>query len=1190
MARARLAAHGALLLLLLLAATASAVTGGALVGAGAAPAAAVGWPPSSALLVAEVVTGGASASDEFVEITNAGPVAVDLAGLEVVYVTATGGTVTRKASWTASLLLEPGRHLLLANTSGAWASVADATYSGGFAATGGAIVLRPIGGAPIDAVGWGDATNAFVEGSVAPAPPPGSSLERRPGGLAGNVLDTNDNAADFLVNASPAAQNLAAPPAPVPAPSQTAEPTATPVATPTIAPTPTPVATPVPSAAPTAEPTAEPTPAPTTEPTPVGTPDPTPGLTPEPTVAPTADPTATIAPTPSPAPTVVEPTPTPTPTPVGPPPTASPPPDPSASPTSSPAPDPTPPAIAEVRPLPDGTAATVEGVLTMALGAVDGARGGFVEDDTAGIGLYLDAAVTDPLPAGTRVRVTGTLDTRYAQRILRVSRAAIADLGAGTLPAPWTTATGDATEALEGRFVEVRGTVTETPSALADGTGITIDDGSGPVRLVVTPGALPAATPVRGDIVTARGPLGQRDSTGTGTVGYRVYVTLPGDLVLEPRPTPTPTPTPAPTPTPGPSMPPVTPTPGPTPTAGPTPTPAPSPTPVAEEPMAIAAARSLPVGTVVRVRGIVTAEAGRLGLPPLLAIADESGGIVVRLPDGAPPPARGAEVEVRGPLADPYGQLEIRPAVAGWRVVGAATPPNPLAIDAAAVGEALEARLVTLAGTATGAPTRATSGDLSFTVRGEDGTDVRVYADASAGVATSAVRPGDRVVVTGIVGQRASRKGALDGYRIWLRDGRDLVPATATGTAGGSAVLPIGEARLLVDRPAVVEGVVTAGAALLDTSGRRIVIEDATGAIEVLLPTGSAAPAVGTRIRVGGTVGRAYGAPRLRATSVDVTGGGTIAPRALSTAAGTAHEWRLVRVSGTLESVRRLGDRWVAELRIGAVLVPVIGLPGAGIPSTALVEGRVATITGIVRRPYPTAADRRFGVVPRGSVDVALGPAGDATSLGAATPGPGATAGAGNALEATAIDVDLGELDQHLGALVRVGGLVVDVGPEGLLVDDGTARGRIVLEGPAAALIELLAPGDALNAIGRPEYRGDAVVLVVADPAGLQLVGALGEPLPMPRLDGDATEPPGDATEPPGDGMVGASLARGFTLDPGSAGVGTLGLVIALSVLATGLRRHRARRRIQARILARLGSFVAVSSPPAGAERGERAP
>ena len=115
------------------------------------PLAAVDWPPSSGLLVGEVMTGGASASDEFVELYNAGAASIDLAGQEVVYVTSTGGTVTRKATWATTTLLEPGRHLLLANTSGVFAAMADATYSGGLAATGGTILVRPVGGAVIDA-------------------------------------------------------------------------------------------------------------------------------------------------------------------------------------------------------------------------------------------------------------------------------------------------------------------------------------------------------------------------------------------------------------------------------------------------------------------------------------------------------------------------------------------------------------------------------------------------------------------------------------------------------------------------------------------------------------------------------------------------------------------------------------------------------------------------------------------------------------------------------------------------------------------------------------------------------------------------------------------------------------------------------------------------------------------------------
>jgi uncharacterized protein len=116
-------------------------------------AAAVAWPPST-LVVSEVQTGGASASDEFVEIANQGAGAVDLAGLEVVYATSSGSTVTRKATWTASTTLEPGRRVLLANAAGSYAPVADLTYTGGFAATGGAVALRVVGGSAVDAIGW----------------------------------------------------------------------------------------------------------------------------------------------------------------------------------------------------------------------------------------------------------------------------------------------------------------------------------------------------------------------------------------------------------------------------------------------------------------------------------------------------------------------------------------------------------------------------------------------------------------------------------------------------------------------------------------------------------------------------------------------------------------------------------------------------------------------------------------------------------------------------------------------------------------------------------------------------------------------------------------------------------------------------------------------------------------------------
>jgi hypothetical protein len=188
---------------------------------------AVGWPPSGGLLISEVQTGGTSASDEFVELYNAGREPLDLAGLEVAYTSSAGTSLSRRVGWTTQVLVPAGHHVLIANAGGIYAAGADAAYSSGIAATGGTLVLRPAGGAPIDAVSWGDASNAWVEGTPVAAPAAGASVERRPGGLDGNAQDTNDNAADFLL-ATPSPQRLSDPPtpaiAPVPSISPTPEP------------------------------------------------------------------------------------------------------------------------------------------------------------------------------------------------------------------------------------------------------------------------------------------------------------------------------------------------------------------------------------------------------------------------------------------------------------------------------------------------------------------------------------------------------------------------------------------------------------------------------------------------------------------------------------------------------------------------------------------------------------------------------------------------------------------------------------------------------------------------------------------------------------------------------------------------------------------------------------------------------
>ena len=65
-------------------------------------------------------------------------------------------------------------------------------------------------------------------------------------------------------------------------------------------------------------------------------------------------------------------------------------------------------------------------------------------------------------------------------------------------------------------------------------------------------------------------------------------------------------------------------------------------------------------------------------------------------------------------------------------------------------------------------------------------------------------------------------------------------------------------------------------------------------------------------------------------------GGTSISPAALSRPPGERDEWQLVRLSGTVLKVERLGDRWRAEIQLAdGAKVPIQGQAGVGIPSTA---------------------------------------------------------------------------------------------------------------------------------------------------------------------------------------------------------------------------------------------------------------
>ena len=275
-------------------------------------------------------------------------------------------------------------------------------------------------------------------------------------------------------------------------------------------------------------------------------------------------------------------------------------------------------------------------------------------------------------------------------------------------------------------------------------------------------------------------------------------------------------------------------------------------------------------------------------------------------------------------------------------------------------------------------------------------------------------------------------------------------------------------------------------------------------------------------------------------------------------------------------------------------------------------EGRTATVTGIVRRPYPSASDHRFSILPRFPADLDIAPGGPspdggpggptgANGPGAATGSPGgATVAADSAAPpAGAVDADLADLASFSGQLVRVGGLVVALDATGFTLDDGTSVGRIVVAGDALPQLPLIEPEDAINAIGRVEVTKDGPVVVV-DSAGAMTFG--GDPVaPAAPVAAASAATPDPATPEPSQGAqpdAPVSRVAGITtppwpVDAGLAGGGSLLLAALLSIAVTLARREQSRRRLTSRIAVRLAG-VAGPSPanasPSTAKRGPSTP
>ncbi|HEY8170983.1 MAG TPA: hypothetical protein VIH24_07790 [Candidatus Limnocylindria bacterium] len=642
---------------------------------GLAPGAAAVAPPDH-LVISEVVTGGASASDELIELYNPTSGPLPLEGLELIYASASGVTISRRAAWEVGGPEVPaGGHVLVANQAGLFAPIADATYASGMAATGGSVAIRILGAtSSIDAAGWGTATGAWLEAVPAVAPAAGSSIERLPGGAAGSWQDTDLNAADFVERTVPEPQNLASAPTPADDP---------------VAPTPLPTAQP-----PTPEPPG---------------PDPTPPVLPTPVATP-------------PAPATVS--------------------------------------LAMARGLADGTTVSVEGVALTGSDFHDG--GGFVADASGGIAVI----VTDgEFARGTVVRLTGELDDRFSQRTLRVAGAAIEALGTGGDTSVIQRPTGAIGEADEGTLVRVVGAIAGSASLLTTGVAFDVDDGSGTARLVVgSASGIDTSEWKSGTHLDVVGVLGQRDSTGSGTTGYRLMPRDAADVraVLQPAASQSPDPT------------------------GPQPSPIPGDPPPSADVVSIAAARAAPRNARLVVRGVVTLPSGIVDAGTAV-IQDATGAIVLRLGDDVGALRSGQRVEVFGSRSTKSGMETLRVTEPIRTLGSAALPPAP-SLRSGDVAEEHEARLIVVRGALVTSARRATSGSATFDI--DDGSGpLKVAIGAALSADTASLRSGTWVEVRGALGQQTTGSKPHAGYRLWpanLAAVRIIAVAGDDGGGGGN--------------------------------------------------------------------------------------------------------------------------------------------------------------------------------------------------------------------------------------------------------------------------------------------------------------------------------------------------------------------------------------------------------------------
>lgn len=176
----------------------------------------IATPPN--VLISEVLAGVQGNNNyDFIELHNPGSeTPFDLIGVSLWFQLSDEEDEILIYQWDSHTLIPPQGHYLLARNGQDFGLIADAPMDVPLVPQRGSLQVRSETGDVLDSLTWGNGSQGFTEGEAAVAMQNGISLERAPGGEAGNASDENLNQRDFSLNENPDPQNTGSPRTPRP--------------------------------------------------------------------------------------------------------------------------------------------------------------------------------------------------------------------------------------------------------------------------------------------------------------------------------------------------------------------------------------------------------------------------------------------------------------------------------------------------------------------------------------------------------------------------------------------------------------------------------------------------------------------------------------------------------------------------------------------------------------------------------------------------------------------------------------------------------------------------------------------------------------------------------------------------------------------------------------------------------------